>query len=162
MMEQVKEHASSTANREIRSVRVFNAPRELVFKVWTSPEHVAQWWGPSGFTLTTKKMEVRPGGVWDFIMHGPDGRDYPNYIKYREVKSPEKLAFDHGSGPDDTKGSFYVTVEFEEITKNKTQVTMNMLFQTAADRDFVVKEYNAVQGQKETMDRLEGYLTLLS
>lgn len=74
--------AGDTADREIVITRVFDAPREQVFDAWTDSEHVSQWWGPNGFTTTTHEMDVRPGGVWRFIMHGPDGVDYKNRIVY--------------------------------------------------------------------------------
>ena len=64
--------------RSIIGTRVFDAPRELVFSAFTDPEHLAQWWGPDGFTMTTSAFDFRPGGVWRFVMHGPDGRDYQN------------------------------------------------------------------------------------
>ena len=63
---------TNTAEREIVATRVFDASRELVFNMWIDPKHVAQWWGPKGFTNTIQEMDVRPGGVWRFIMHGPD------------------------------------------------------------------------------------------
>src|SRR5258706_7128695 len=77
-------------------MRVFDAPRELVWKVWTEPEHIGKWWGPNGFTTTTHKMEVKAGGVWRFVMHGPDGRDYQNKITFIEVVKPERLVYKHG------------------------------------------------------------------
>ena len=61
--------AESIANREIKSTRLIKAPRDLVWQMWTDPKHIAQWWGPKGFTNTIHQMDVRPGGVWDFIMH---------------------------------------------------------------------------------------------
>ena len=84
--------AAGAAAREIVAARVFDAPRELVFDAWTDPEHVAQWWGPNGFTNTIHEMDVRPGGVWRFVMHGPDGVDYNNKIVYIEVVKPERLS----------------------------------------------------------------------
>ena len=93
-------NAALVGDREIAAVRVFDAPRDLVWKVWTEPEHIAQWWGPKGFTTTTHKMEVKPGGVWRFVMHGPE-RDYQNKITYLEVVKPERLVYDHG---DDGQG----------------------------------------------------------
>jgi uncharacterized protein YndB with AHSA1/START domain len=65
--------ATSSVDREIITSRVYDAPRELVFKAWTDPKHIARWWGPNGFTTTIHEMDVRPGGAWRFIMHGPDG-----------------------------------------------------------------------------------------
>ena len=81
---------TNTADREIVSARVFDAPRELVWKAWVDPKHVAQWWGPKGFTNTIHEMDVRPGGVWRFAMHGPDGTDYKNEIVFIEVVRPER------------------------------------------------------------------------
>ena len=83
-----KNDAASTADREIAATRIFDAPRELVWKAWTDPKHVAQWWGPNGFTNTIHEMNVSPGGVWRFMMHGPDGTDYPNRIVFIEVVEP--------------------------------------------------------------------------
>ena len=69
-------NAGSTADREVVISRLLNAPRELVFKAWTDQQHISQWWGPTGFTTTTSEMNVAPGGVWRFVMHGPDGMDH--------------------------------------------------------------------------------------
>src|ERR1700674_4219468 len=90
---------ADTSDREIVVARVLDAPRALVFKMWTDPKHVAQWWGPNGFTITTYEMNVAPGGVWRFVMHGPDGRDYQNRVVYREIVEPERIVYEHVSGP---------------------------------------------------------------
>jgi hypothetical protein len=87
-------NAALVGDREIRGTRVFDAPRELVWKVWTEPEHIGKWWGPNGFTTTTHKMEVKAGGVWRFVMHGPDGRDYQNKITFIEVVKHDRHPHD--------------------------------------------------------------------
>src|SRR5690242_18319385 len=89
--------AVDTSDREILQSRMFDAPRALVFEAFTKAEHLACWWGPNGFRTTTKSMDVRPGGAWTFTMHGPDGKDWPNHIAYREVVAPERLVYDHGA-----------------------------------------------------------------
>src|SRR6478736_590865 len=89
-----------TAGREIVVTRVFDAPRELVWEVWTDPKHVGHWWGPNGFSTTTAAMEVRPGGVWRYVMHGPDGRDYQNRIIFDEITPPERIVYRHDGGED--------------------------------------------------------------
>ena len=89
---------ASTADREILLTRIFDAPRELVFNAWTDPKQIVQWWGPRGFTTTTYEMDVKPGGVWRFVMHGPDGRDYENRITFDEVVRPEDVARAADSG----------------------------------------------------------------
>jgi len=111
--------AALVGDREIRGTRVFDAPRELVWKVWTEPEHIGKWWGPNGFTTTTHKMEVKAGGVWRFVMHSPDGRDYQNKITFIEVVKPERLVYKHGgTGEKEDRGlepvSFHVTVIFTD------------------------------------------------
>jgi uncharacterized protein YndB with AHSA1/START domain len=147
---------SSTAGREIATSRLLDAPRDLVFDAWTSPEHVAQWWGPNGFTTTTQSMDVRPGGEWIFVMHGPDGTDYKNHIVYREVVRPERLAYDHISGP-----LFRATVRFE-AEGDKTRIHMQMVFETAELRNRVAEEYGAVEGLQQTLSHLDEHVTKLA
>src|SRR5579862_2342210 len=153
---------SDTADREIAITRVFNAPRNLVWTAWTDPKHVALWWGPNGFTNTIHKMEVKVGGVWDFIMHGPDGINYPNKILFTEVVKPELLKFDHGSDDPNDPGQFKVTVNFTALEAKKTEIKMRMLFQTKEARNLVVEKYGATEGNTQTMNRLEKYLETMS
>jgi uncharacterized protein YndB with AHSA1/START domain len=148
------EHVTSASDREIVITRVFDSPRELVFQAWTDAKRVAQWWGPKGFTTTTHEMDVRPGGVWRFVMHGPDGVDYNNKIVYHEVVKPERLAYTH-SGDEDLE--FRVTVIFAE-QDGKTRLTLRSVFASAAERDRVVKEHNAIEGGNQTLDRFGEYL----
>src|ERR1044071_465841 len=112
-------------HRELSIQRVVNAPRELVWKVWTNPEHIKHWWGPSGFNNTISKMDVKPGGEWEFVMHGPDGTDYKNKHIYKEVVKPEKLVLEHVTSP-----KFLMTVTFEEQGK-QTLVSIYSLFESA-------------------------------
>jgi len=149
------ERNSFTVDDEARSIvgtRVFDAPRELVFDVWTDAQHIANWWGPRGFTTTTHEMDVRPGGTWRFIMHGPDGTDYDNEIVYLEVVKPERIVYTHGPAP-----IFDVTVTFTE-EGGKTRVTMKSIFASAAVRDQVAEEFGAIEGMNETLDRLGEYV----
>ncbi len=83
----------ATADRELTLTRLFAAPRELVFRMWTDPQHVAQWWGPAGFTNPVCEMDVRPGGKLRIVMRAPDGTDYPMTGTVREVVAPERLVF---------------------------------------------------------------------
>src|SRR5258708_10949545 len=92
-MSATDEVIASTPGREVHLSRIYDAPRELVFKMWTDPKHLAQWWGPDGFTTTTHEIDVRPAGVWRFIMPAPDGRGYSNSIVYIWVAPPERLAY---------------------------------------------------------------------
>jgi uncharacterized protein YndB with AHSA1/START domain len=144
--------ATNMADREIVTTRVVDAPRERVFEAWIDPKQVAQWWGPNGFTNTIHEMDVRPGGVWRFVMHGPDGIDYKNKIVFDEMVKPERLVYSHVSGP-----MFHVTATFDE-EGGKTKLTMRMLFETAAERDQAVKVFGAVEGAKQTLGRLEEHV----
>src|SRR5207253_1985669 len=74
-----------TADREIVISRTIDAPREFVFEAFTEVRHLSQWWGPEGFTTTTRAFEFRVGGAWDFVMHGPDGTDYQEWIVWNEI-----------------------------------------------------------------------------
>jgi uncharacterized protein YndB with AHSA1/START domain len=152
---------SASSDREIVGTRVFDAPRGLVFKAWTDPARVGQWWGPRGFTTTTYAMDVRPGGVWRFCMHGPDGVDYQNKVTYLEVVEPERIVFQHGGDEDCEPVNHRTTVTFEEHG-GKTRLTMRMTFSTAEARDFVAEKYGAVEGLHQTLDRLGEYAATLA
>ena len=143
------------ADLSIVITRLFDAPREVVFKAWIDPAHVAQWWGPNGFTTTIHEMDVRPGGVWRFIMHGPDGVDYQNKILYVEIVEPERLVYVHGDDGDTDQ--FRTTVTFAE-QDGATRLTMEALFASKADRDRHVEEFGAIDGGKQTLGRLAEYL----
>jgi len=146
--------ANESTDREIVITRVFDAPRELVFEVWTDPKHVAQWWGPNGFTTTIHEMDVRPGGVWRHTMHGPDGKDYPNKSTFIEVVKPERIVYSHSGGRKGDPGAQFEATWTFEAQGNKTKLTLRMVFPSAAARDGVVKTYNAIEGGNQTLDRL--------
>lgn len=147
---------SSTADREIVITRVFNAPRERVFKAWTDPKHVDRWWGPRGFTNQTSEMDVRPGGVWRYMMLSAEYGNFPNDVRYLEVVKPERLVYDHGAD-DGLPPHFRVTVTFVEKGA-QTELTMRTVFPTAEARDKVVKEWGAIASGNQTMDRLGEWL----
>src|SRR5215471_8987755 len=110
------------SDREIVISRVFDAPRELVWKAWTDPEHVGKWWGPRGFSTTTRSIKIAPGGSWRYVMHGPDGTDYENLMTFIEVVKPEKLVYTMGGSVETEPVNFHVTTTFEEVG-GKTKVT---------------------------------------
>src|ERR1700712_3934663 len=90
---------SNNSDRELRLTRVLDAPIALVWEVWTKPEHIAQWWGPNGFTSTIDKMDVEPNGEWELVMHGPDGTDYKNKSIFKEIVPFKKIVFEHIGSP---------------------------------------------------------------
>jgi len=147
--------AASAADREIVATRVIDAPRAMVWKVWTEPDHVKNWWGPDGFTNTSERMEVRPGGVLKVVMHGPDGIDYQNKIVYDEIVKPERIVYTHTGG-----AQFQSTITFEDLGK-KTRITVSMVFETASERERVVKKFGAVEGLSQTLGRLNAYVAAI-
>lgn len=140
---------------EIHITRIYDAPVAAVWDAFTDPDRVAHWWGPRGFTLTTHGKELRPGGIWHYTMHGPDGTDYPNKTLYHEVEEYRKLVYDHG-GNDERAPLFRVTVLFSE-SAGQTTMEMSMGFPTpeeaAAARRFIREA-----GGNSTWDRLAEYL----
>jgi uncharacterized protein YndB with AHSA1/START domain len=141
----------------ICGTRIFEAPRALVFEAWTRPEHLSQWWGPNGFTLTTRSFDFRPGGVWRFVMHGPDGRDYENRVTFDEIVSPERIAYHHGGGDDVEPVQFRTLVTFEDMG-GATKLTTRGTFPSAAERERVIREYGADKGLEQTLGRLAEYV----
>jgi len=144
---------STTADRELIIRRKLNAPVKLVWEVWTKPEHIANWWGPDGFTNTISKMDVVPGGEWDLVMHGPDGTDYKNKSIFKEIIPLKKIVYDHVSGP-----RFTATVLFE-AQGQQTLLTWHMLFETAEEFIRTVKTFRADEGLKQNIEKLSAYLT---
>ena len=152
---------SDTADREILLTRTFDAPRELVWSAMTDPKHVVNWWGPRGFTTTIEEMDVRPGGAWKHTMRGPDGTNYPNHSIFREVVKPERIVYTHGGHREGGPGvSFVATWTFDALTAHQTRVTLRMVFPSAENRDFVIKEFGALEGGKQTLARLAEHLAL--
>ncbi|POY39503.1 ATPase [Flavobacterium alvei] len=139
---------TTTADCEIVNSRIFNTPRELVFRAWSDPNHLKQWWGPSGFTNTFNEFDFRVGGKWSFIMHGPDKGNYANECEFIKIEEPSLIAWKRFSKP-----LFQVLATFEEVTKDKTKLVFKMVFTTAEEcsklRPFVVDK------NEENFDRLE-------
>lgn len=141
-------------DREITVTRVFDAPVDLVFDSWTKEEHLSKWWGPQGFTLTSQTFDMKPGGTWQFIMHGPDGVDFPNTNVFVEVVKPKRIVFKHDVFP-----HFLATAAFEDLD-GKTKLTYTTIFEETAAVFEKVKTY-AAPGAKQTMERLEEHLACM-
>ena len=90
---------STTPDCEIVSTRIVNASRQLVFTAWTDPNHLKSWWGPAGFTNTFNEFDLRPGGKWSFIMHGPDKGNYHNECEFIKIEKPSLIAWKRHSKP---------------------------------------------------------------
>ena len=143
---------SDTANRELRITRMLNAPIDLVWEVWTNPEHIANWWGPNGFTNTIHKMDLQEGGEWKLTMHGPDGTNYPNRSIFKEIITLKKIVYEHFNP------HFIATLLFESKGE-ETLIDWSMLFDTADMREIVIKAHKADEGLKQNVEKLEKYLS---
>jgi uncharacterized protein YndB with AHSA1/START domain len=140
------------SGREQRTSLLLNAPIELVWEVWTKPEHIQHWWGPDGFTNSIKKMHAKPGGEWIFVMHGPDGKGYPNKTIFREVALHKKIVHEHFDP------NFIAIIEFEK-QGDKTQLNWYKLYETRALFEMVEQHHKSSEGFKQTVAKLENYLS---
>ena len=148
---------SATADREIVVSRVIGAPRELVFEAFTEVRHLSQWWGPEGFTTTTRAFDFRVGGVWDFVMHGPDGTDYQEWISWTEIVPSQRIAMLHGEFRDDPN-AFESALTFAPDGA-ATRIEMRTVFPTKELREEAAEKYHAVEGAQQTLRNLAAYVT---
>ncbi len=150
--------ANENESKEFGLTRLIDAPRETVWQAWTDPEGISNWWGPNGFTTTTESMDLRPGGKWIHVMHGPDGVDYPNFTEYIEVDPPNRLVYRNSGGNDELASvSFVSTVEFKDID-GKTELSLRTVMDSAEMFELVVRKYGAIEGLENTFSRLAEYL----
>lgn len=147
--------ATKSKPNELTITRVYKAPVHMVWDAWTDPKQTAQWWGPRGFTITTHSKDLRVGGTWNYTMHGPDGKDWPNVTKYHVVEKYSCLVYDHG-GSADRPPLFRVTVNFSE-SKGLTSMEMTMAMETAEIAN-QTKQFVKDAGGNSTWDRLAEYL----
>ena len=151
---------TQTADREIVISRDISAPRELVFEAFTEVRHLRRWWGPEGFTTTTRAFEFRVGGSWDFVMHGPDGTDYQEWITWTEIAPPERIALLHGESRDDPNAfESVLTFAPDGPGGRGTRIEMRTVFPNRELRDEAVEKYHAVEGGRQTLDNLAAYVT---
>ena len=143
---------NDTKDRELLITRVLDAPIGLVWEVWTKPEHIAKWWGPNGFTNTITTMDMKPGGKWNLVMHGPDGTDYENQSIFKEVVLHKRIVYQHVSAP-----HFTSTIEFE-VQGEQTHLKWHMLFESQEEFIQVVKTFKADEGLKQNIEKLSKYL----
>jgi uncharacterized protein YndB with AHSA1/START domain len=145
-----------TADREIVISRVIDAPRELVFEAFTEVRHLSRWWGPEGFTTTTRAFEFRVGGEWDFVLHGPDGTDYQEWISWTEIAPPDRIALLHGESRGDPN-AFESVLTFATDGAT-TRLEMRTVFPTKEQHDEAVEKYHAIEGGRQTLTNLAAYV----
>ena len=140
---------------EINISRLLRHDITKVFKAFSTPLGRAKWWGPNGFTTTTHSMDFRVGGVWDYIMHGPDGTNYPNYVSYTTIETNRLIAYDHGTNAEHP-AMFKAIIRFMEVAEG-TQVNLKLILGDARQRpDFIT--FGAVEGGYQTLERLDSWL----
>ncbi|WP_408009937.1 SRPBCC family protein [Pseudalkalibacillus sp. A8] len=136
---------------EIVNTRIFDVSRERIFQAFNNPDHLAQWWGPKGFTNTFHEFDFSPDGVWRYTMHGPNGVDYENKSVFIEVVKPERIVLRHL----EPNHEFLLTVTLEE-REDKTELTWRMLFESAEEYE-KIREF-CYKANEENLDRLEAQL----
>lgn len=145
------------SDREVVFSRVFDASRELLWKAWSEPRHLHRWFGPTGFTTTTHEFAFEPGGVWRFVMHGPDGTDYPNTIVFRELDPPARLVYENSWELPDAPLRFTVAVTFTN-EGTRTRLAIHFTFRDAEALRIATERYGVRDGGVQTLDRLQEYL----
>jgi len=152
-------------DRRLEIGREFDAPRELVWKMFADPYHLSRWWGPKGFTNPVMEMEFREGGRWHHVMRSPDGRDFPIDSIFVEIAPPERIAYRNAAAAGEVFGnnpppSFIQVLSFAELRGNRTRLTLEAYFDTPANRDAIVaRGFRA--GTLEGYDKLAAHLSTL-
>lgn len=139
---------TSDPDCEIVTARVFHFPQELAFRAWADPDRLKNWWGPAGFTNTFHEFDFRPGGKWEFTMHGPEKGNYQNSCEFVQINEPELIYWKRFSKP-----LFRVLVTFETVSDNKTHVVFKQIFDTAEACEKIKKHVE--DKNEEVFDRLE-------
>jgi uncharacterized protein YndB with AHSA1/START domain len=146
-----EESNTAAEQLEIIATGTFNVTPDQLFEMFSSPAHLAQWWGPEGFTNTFHEFAFEPGGAWRFVMHGPDGTEYAIENRFEEIMRPERIVVRHiqaGHG-------FQLAMTFKGLGSG-TILTWNMLFDPGeADPD--LKEF-ITHANEQNLGRLRAYL----
>jgi uncharacterized protein YndB with AHSA1/START domain len=148
------------SDREVIFSRLLDAPQELVWNVWTDLRHLHHWFGPAGFTTTTYEFAFVPGGEWRFIMHGPNGVDYPNRVVFREIVPPTRLVYENGWDLPDAPLDFMVVVTLSPY-EAQTKLSIRMTYADAEAFKVAVERYGVLEGGTQTLERLSKYVESL-
>lgn len=140
-------------DREIVISRVIDAPRDLVYSAWTDPEQIQIWFGPEGFAIETKEIDLAAGGVWRFDMVAPDGTRYDNRMVFLRMEAPSLLEVEHGSDVDDDPGRFRMLLTFDEQSNGKTVLTLRQMHPSKEQRQNKLG-FGAVEYGGQTLDKL--------
>jgi uncharacterized protein YndB with AHSA1/START domain len=142
----------NATQRELRFSRWLDAPIQLVWQVWTTPEHLQKWWGPEGFRATIHRMDFKPGGEWDLTMHSPDGTDHEIRSVFREIVKYKRIVYEQL-----VNFRYIATIEFEG-SKDKTHIEWVMLFESSEYLIRTAREFGVDTGLTQTAEKLISYL----
>lgn len=161
MSENMKTQVTLPSDEEILISRTFNAPRDLMWQMYTTAEHLQHWWGPEGWTLPVCEVDFRPGGTWFYCMQGPDGMRSCGKATYLEIDAPARIVYEDAFTDNDghvfeDMPVGHITLEFAE-KDGQTTVLNTVRYPTQADRDKVI-EMGMEAGIDQTFNRLEAYL----
>ncbi|TBH73434.1 SRPBCC domain-containing protein [Aquirufa nivalisilvae] len=141
-------------NRELRTYAHLPVSIDILWKVWTVPDHLIHWWGPKGFTNTIHQWDFQNEGEWKMTMHGPDGTNYPNRSIFKEIIPHKKIVFEHFNP------HFITTVSFEN-QGDSVLLDWSLLFDSEEMYEIIVKAHQADKGQQENIEKLTLYLAEL-
>jgi len=153
--------AERPSEREVIFTRLLDAPRELVWRMWSDIQHLSAWYGPTGFTMTTHTFAFAPGGEWRLIMHGPNGVDYPNRIVFREIDPPARIVYENRWDLPDAPLDFVVEVTLSDDGTDMTSLSIHMTFADETAFQTAVERYGVLDGGTQTLDRIAEYLHTL-
>ena len=136
------------------TTRDVDAPVAKVWAAWTDPEKIARWWGPAGFHSTVEELDVREGGRFKVVMHGPDGTDYPNVYVFDRVDEHRQLVYTDTGSEQFGLAPFQSVVDMEAIGHG-TRVVLKARFSSDEDRRKHVEDFHAIEGSRELLERLE-------
>jgi uncharacterized protein YndB with AHSA1/START domain len=139
---------ASNSSNIISSSRALNAPLNIVYHAFENPKHLANWWGPEGFTNTFHEFNLQPGGKWILTMHGPEKGNYENASVFKTIEPQKLITWERASKP-----LFNMEVAFEKLSNTKTKISFKMIFESAEEcnklKPFVIPK------NEENFDRLE-------
>jgi uncharacterized protein YndB with AHSA1/START domain len=149
--------AAASLDREVVMARVVDADCDTAFRAWTDPKQIVQWFGPSGFRITSHEIDIREGGVWRFDMIAPDGTVFPNRMEFLRIEASRLIEFNHGSDTDGDPDAFRMLVTFDEQNNGKTVVTFRQMHPTA-DRRTIVIGFGAVEYGDQTWGKFAAFV----
>ena len=147
-------------DREIVISRVIDAPRHIVYSAWTAPDQIQRWFGPDGFSIETKEIDLSPGGLWRFDMVAPDGARYSNRMVFLRIEPPTLLEVEHGLDRDNDPDKFRMLVTFDAQSNGKTVLILRQMHPSKEQRQNKV-DFGAVEYGGQTLEKLARHVATI-